>query len=106
MLWYKMSTATKMNYFLSSSALEVMFFRSFIVLSSALSLVVGTVLPAVPRSLPTGTVTCGSNGYSPSQLTAAINAGVKDLTSGDLQGEFHYYYQLHWYIEFWCTMVS
>lgn len=38
------------------------------------------------RSLPSGTVTCGSNKYSSSQLTAAINAGLKDMSSGNLPG--------------------
>ena len=34
---------------------------------------------SLPRALPSGTVTCGSNKYSVSAITAAINAGVKDM---------------------------
>ncbi len=41
---------------------------------------------SVIAALPSGTVTCGSNRYIASELTAAINAGVKDLSSGNLQG--------------------
>lgn len=41
---------------------------------------------SIPRSLPSGTVTCGSNKYSVSELTAAIDAGLDDLDSGNLQG--------------------
>lgn len=37
-------------------------------------------------ALPSGTVTCGSNKYSVSAIEAAINAGVKDLNSGNLPG--------------------
>ncbi|KAI0796452.1 Ribonuclease/ribotoxin [Irpex lacteus] len=45
------------------------------------------------RALPSGTVTCGSNKYSVSELTAAINAGVKDLNSGNLPDNYpHQYY--------------
>lgn len=51
-------------------------------LATALSLSLPT-----PRALPSGTVTCGSNKYSVSAITAAINAGVKDLDSGNLPGE-------------------
>jgi hypothetical protein len=38
-------------------------------------------------ALPSGDVTCGDNVYTVSELTAAINAGLKDLNSGNLQGE-------------------
>lgn len=41
------------------------------------------------RSLPSGTVTCGSDKYSVSQITAAINAGVKDMQSGNLPGQYY-----------------
>ncbi len=38
-------------------------------------------------ALPSGTVTCGDNKYSVSELTAAINAGIKDLDANNLPGE-------------------
>ncbi|KAI0337974.1 Ribonuclease/ribotoxin [Trametopsis cervina] len=45
------------------------------------------------RALPSGTVTCGSNKYAVSALTAAINAGVKDKNSGNLPDNYpHQYY--------------
>ena len=47
-----------------------------------------------PRALPSGTVTCGSNKYSVSAITAAINAGVKDLDSGNLPGEYREFFCL------------
>ena len=34
---------------------------------------------SLPRALPSGTVTCGSNKYSVSAIEAAINAGVEDM---------------------------
>ena len=37
-------------------------------------------------SLPSGTVTCGDNKYSVSELEAAINAGLEDLDDNNLQG--------------------
>lgn len=42
---------------------------------------------SLPRSLPSGTVTCGSNKYSVSAITAAINAGVKDMDDDYYPGE-------------------
>lgn len=42
---------------------------------------------AVPRSLPSGTVTCGKNKYAVSAISAAINAGVKDMNAGNFPGE-------------------
>ena len=42
---------------------------------------------SLPRALPSGTVTCGSNKYSVSAITAAINGGVKDMDSGYLPGQ-------------------
>ncbi|KZS93715.1 ustilago Sphaerogena ribonuclease U2 complexed with adenosine 2'-Monophosphate [Sistotremastrum niveocremeum HHB9708] len=44
-------------------------------------------------SLPSGTVTCGSNKYTSSELTSAINAGLNDLNSNNLQDDYpHQYY--------------
>lgn len=37
-------------------------------------------------ALPSGTVTCGDNKYSVSELTSAINAGIKDLDDNNLPG--------------------
>ena len=42
---------------------------------------------SLPRALPSGTVTCGSNKYSVSAIEAAINAGVEDQESGNLPGK-------------------
>ncbi|TDL19072.1 Ribonuclease/ribotoxin [Rickenella mellea] len=47
---------------------------------------------SVIATLPSGTVTCGSNRYIASELTAAINAGVKDLNSGNLQDDYPHQY--------------
>ncbi|KAF7978717.1 hypothetical protein HWV62_45001 [Athelia sp. TMB] len=48
---------------------------------------------SLPRTLPTGTVTCGSNGYSATELTSAINAGLLFLLANDLQDDYpHQYY--------------
>ena len=41
---------------------------------------------ATLAALPSGTVTCGNNRYSVSAITAAINAGVKDMQSGNFPG--------------------
>lgn len=64
--------------------------RSIVVLASIVTAAFANVVPINERSLPSGTVTCGSNGYSPSQLTAAINAGVKYLNANNLQGTFYF----------------
>lgn len=53
-----------------------------------LASVVAGLAASIPRSLPSGTVTCGSNKYSVSELTAAINAGIADMKSGNLPGQF------------------
>lgn len=50
-------------------------------------LVLSAQAAVVKRSLPTGTVTCGSNEYTASELTAAINAGLEDMNSNNLQGK-------------------
>ncbi|KAI0690272.1 Ribonuclease/ribotoxin [Cytidiella melzeri] len=57
------------------------------------------------RSLPTGTVTCGSNKYTASELTAAINAGLKDMDSGDLPDDYphQYYSEASEDITLWCS---
>ncbi|THH30552.1 hypothetical protein EUX98_g3637 [Antrodiella citrinella] len=62
-----------------------MFTKTFAVLLLAAS--------SALASLPSGTVTCGSNKYSVSSITAAINAGVKDMNSGNLPDDYpHQYY--------------
>ena len=60
----------------------------FVKIVSFFALAAAAVLaaPNAPRSLPSGTVTCGSNRYSVSAITAAINGGVKDMNSGNLPG--------------------
>lgn len=60
------------------------FIRAVVLVASAVAGLAATV----PRSLPSGTVTCGSNKYSVSELTAAINAGIADMNSGNLPGQF------------------
>lgn len=46
--------------------------------------------PLVARQTPPSGVSCGSNTYSSSDITAAINAGIKDKASGNLPGKFIY----------------
>lgn len=60
------------------------FIRAVVLLAS----VVAGMAATIPRSLPSGTVTCGSNKYTVSELTAAINAGIEDTDSGNLPGRF------------------
>ena len=60
-----------------------MYTRLWLLFISAASLVRGFT---IPRSLPKGQVTCGSDVYTDAEITAAINAGVGYLNSGDLQG--------------------
>lgn len=48
---------------------------------------------SLPRSLPSGTVTCGSNKYTVSAITAAINGGVDDMNSDYYPDNYpHQYY--------------
>ena len=47
-----------------------------------------TAVSITGRSLPSGTVTCGSNKYSVSAIEAAINAGVKDMDAGNYPGAY------------------
>lgn len=62
-----------------------MLFNSIFILLSA------TAAMAAVASLPSGTVTCGSDRYSVSAITAAINAGVKDMQSGNLPGMYSFF---------------
>lgn len=49
-------------------------------------------------SLPSGTVTCGDNKYSVSEISAAISAGIKDLDDNNLPGTlFFFAVVLHWF---------
>lgn len=54
----------------------------------AVSFIITTSLAA----LPSGTVTCGSDRYSVSAIEAAIDAGVQDMDSGNLPGQFDFRY--------------
>jgi len=67
----------------------MMYPRTFAAVVAALAIRCSALL-VVPRSLPSGTVTCSSNSYSPSDLTAAITAGIDDLNNGNLQGMLLY----------------
>ena len=58
----------------------------FKTLSTVLVAASAAMAANIPRALPSGTVTCGSNKYSVSAITAAINGGVKDLDDGNLPG--------------------
>ncbi|KZV93953.1 Ribonuclease/ribotoxin [Exidia glandulosa HHB12029] len=60
---------------------------------------------AVPRALPSGTVTCGRNKYAVSAITAAINAGVKDMNAGNFPDDYpHQYYDYpDEHITLWCS---
>ena len=51
----------------------------FQTLSTVLLAASAALAASLPRSLPSGTVTCGSNKYSVSAIEAAINAGVQDM---------------------------
>lgn len=42
---------------------------------------------ASKRSLPSGVVTCGDNRYTVSAITAAIDAGVRDMDEGNFPGK-------------------
>jgi hypothetical protein len=61
---------------------------------SSTALALASLFTSAFAALPKGSVTCGSNVYTVSQLTAAINAGLKDLNSGNLQDDYpHQYYE-------------
>jgi len=67
-----------------------MYTRLWLLFVSAASLARGLT---IPRSLPKGDVTCGTDVYTVAQITAAINAGVGYLDSGNLQDDYpHQYY--------------
>lgn len=53
---------------------------------SSFFLSLATFLSVAFASLPSGDVTCGDNVYAVSELTAAINAGIKDLNDNNIQG--------------------
>lgn len=59
----------------------------FKTLSAVLLSASAVMAASLPRALPSGTVTCGSDKYSVSAIEAAINAGVKDQDDGDLPGK-------------------
>jgi hypothetical protein len=60
-----------------------MFAKSALVLAAVAA---GAHALATPRSLPTGTVTCGSDKYSVSAISAAISQGYKYYQSGQTVG--------------------
>ena len=70
----------------SSRQTEAFMFAMFLKAMSVLALAAVVVAAPGPRSLPSGTVTCGRDNYSVSSITAAINAGVSDMNSGNLPG--------------------
>lgn len=49
-------------------------------------LVVSALAAAVPRALPSGTVTCGSNKYTVAQVSAAVAQGYKYESAGTTVG--------------------
>ena len=61
---------------LRSLAAAAMFTKTFCAILLTASAAMAATLP---RALPSGTVTCGSNKYSVSAIEAAIDAGVKDM---------------------------
>ncbi|KZP08650.1 Ribonuclease/ribotoxin [Athelia psychrophila] len=82
-----------------------MFSRALIVLVAATSLALGS---ALPRALPSGSTTCGSNSYTASELTTAINGGVKYLNDNNLQDDYphQYYTEASEHITLKCTESS
>ena len=63
-----------------------MLFSLGLIFSTALSFVHAS--PShMKRSLPSGVVTCGSNSYTASAITNAIDAGVDDMDEGDYPGK-------------------
>ncbi|KAL5483573.1 hypothetical protein ACEPAI_8805 [Sanghuangporus weigelae] len=63
-----------------------------------------SALPAL-AALPSGIVTCGSNRYTVSAITAAINAGVRDMESGNFPDDYphQYYDEPSEHIQLWCS---
>lgn len=57
-------------------------------LGRTLLAVLATVSVALAQ-LPTSDVDCGGNKYTPAYITSSINAGVKYLNNGKLQGMHH-----------------
>jgi len=72
---------------------------------SFITLTLTALFSSAFAALPKGSVTCGSNVYSVSQLTSAINAGVKYLNSGNLQDDYphQYYDEPSEHITLWCS---
>ena len=64
-----------------------MLFALGLIFSAAVSSVHASPSP-LKRSLPSGVVTCGSNSYTASAITNAIDAGVDDMGEGDYPGKF------------------
>ena len=68
----------------------------FVTALSFLALAAAAFAAPGPRSLPSGTVTCGKDNYSVSSITAAINAGVSDMNAGNFPGTNLAHTEGHW----------
>ncbi|EKM53271.1 uncharacterized protein PHACADRAFT_259503 [Phanerochaete carnosa HHB-10118-sp] len=77
----------------------------FKTLSAILLSASAAMAASLPRALPSGTVTCGSNKYSVSAIEAAINAGVEDMDEGNLPDDYphQYYDESSENISLWCS---
>ncbi|KAL5521038.1 hypothetical protein ACEPAG_8960 [Sanghuangporus baumii] len=73
-------------------------------LSKSILALLLSALPAL-AALPSGVVTCGGNRYTVSAITAAINAGVGDMESGNLPDDYphQYYDEPSEHIQLWCS---
>ncbi|KAF8317478.1 Ribonuclease/ribotoxin [Clavulina sp. PMI_390] len=80
-------------------------FRTLIAAASVATAALAAVTPINERSLPSGTVTCGSNKYTSSSLTAAITAALKDQSSGNLPDDYphQYYSEASEHITLYCS---
>jgi hypothetical protein len=58
----------------------------FVILTLTAATISTLAVPMQERSLPTGTVTCGSAKYSPSQISAAISKGYQLYQQGQTLG--------------------
>ena len=81
------------KYNMFSDVIKNRFGLSSLTMLLALGLIFSTVISSIhasplKRSLPSGVVTCGSNRYTVSAITAAIDAGVNDMDEGVYPGIF------------------
>jgi hypothetical protein len=61
-------------------------FKSIFTASLLVASVLAAAVPLEERALPSGTVTCGSNKYSVSQVSAAVSQGYKYKSAGTTVG--------------------